>query len=117
MKDYFENLEQIEENFNYMCEHHGEIYNAYEQYGRLVHEKGGPLEEKCRWLIKIAVSATCQYEYALSTHIFKALRCGCTREEIEHALLLVAPTAGFPSTMKGLLVLRNALEHLDKIED
>ncbi|HHU32209.1 MAG TPA: carboxymuconolactone decarboxylase family protein, partial [Clostridia bacterium] len=34
---------------------------------------------------------------------------GCSREEIEHAIMLVAPTAGFPKTMEGILILREEM--------
>jgi alkylhydroperoxidase/carboxymuconolactone decarboxylase family protein YurZ len=111
MKDYFDNLDVTEKNLKYLTENHGKIYESYEHFGKLVHEKGGPLDEKTRWLIKIAVSTSCQYEYALRTHILKALNGGCTKEEIEHAILLVAPTAGFPKMMEGLLIWRHILEH------
>lgn len=110
MDDYFDNLDVIEKNLKYLVENHGEIYDAYEHFGKLVHEKGGPLDEKTCWLIKVALSASNQYEYALRTHILKALKGGCTKEEIEHAILLVAPTCGFPRMMKGLLVLRHLLK-------
>jgi 4-carboxymuconolactone decarboxylase len=110
MKDYFDNLDVIEKNLKYLTEKHGEIYDSYEKFGKLVHEKGGPLDEKTRWLIKIALSTDCQYEYALRTHILKALKAGCTKEEIEHVILLVAPTCGFPKMMQGLLILRHILE-------
>lgn len=101
--------EIIKDNLDYMSENHKEIYDAYKNYGKLIHEKGGPLDEKTRWLIKVALSTEAQYPYALRTHIQKALNCGCSKEEIEHAILLVAPTAGFPKTMEGLLVLRDIL--------
>lgn len=94
------------ENFKYFKEKHGEIFGAYENFGHLLHEKGGPLDKKTRWLIKVAISAVSQYEYALQTHIEKAIAVGCTREEIEHAILLVAPSAGFPKAMSALMVLR-----------
>lgn len=110
MNDYFDNLDVIEKNLKYLTESHSEIYDAYEKYGKLVHEQGGPLDEKTRWLIKVALSTDCQYPYALRTHIQKALRHGCTKEEIEHAILLVAPTSGFPKMMQGLLILRHLLE-------
>lgn len=110
MEDYFDNSDLIERNLKYFINHHEEIYNAYEDYGKLIHEKGGPLDDKTRWLIKIALSTECQYEYALQTHILKALKSGCTKEEIEHAILLVAPTAGFPKTMAGLLIFRRLFE-------
>jgi len=114
MNDYFDNLDEIEKNLKYFITNHREIYESYENFGKLVHEKGGPLDEKTRWLIKVALSADCQNEYSLTTHIKKAFCGGCTKEEIEHALLLVAPTAGFPKMMKGLLVLRNILEQDNK---
>ncbi|OQB25168.1 MAG: Carboxymuconolactone decarboxylase family protein [Firmicutes bacterium ADurb.Bin182] len=110
MNDYFDNYDSTEKNLEYLMHNHGEIYEAYENYGRLVHEKGGPLDEKTRWLIKVALSACCQYENALITHILKAQKSGCTKEEIEHAILLVAPTSGFPKMMHGLLLLRDTLE-------
>ncbi|MCF8067215.1 MAG: carboxymuconolactone decarboxylase family protein [Desulfobacterales bacterium] len=99
-------MKKIEENLDYFKKHHSDIYKAYQDYGKMLHEKGGPLDGKTRWLIKVAVSATCGYEYALRTHIKKALKNGCTVEEIEHALLLVGPTAGFPKTMHSIMILR-----------
>lgn len=110
MDDYFDNLDSTEINLKYFTEHHESIYKAYETYGQLVHKEGGPLDEKTCWLIKVALSTECQYSRALRTHILKALSCGCTREEIEHAILLVAPSAGFPRTMSGILILRKILE-------
>lgn len=109
MNDYIDNVDTIENNLKYLIENHGEIYDAYENFGKLVHEKGGPLDEKTRWLIKIALSTNSQYQYALRTHILKALKNGCTKEEIEHAILLVAPTSGFPKMMEGMLILRSVL--------
>ncbi|AOY76485.1 carboxymuconolactone decarboxylase family protein [Clostridium formicaceticum] len=110
MNDYFDNLDIIEKNLKYFTENHGEIYAAYERFGKLIHVEGGPLDEKTRWLIKVALSTNSQYEYALRTHILKALKAGCTKEEIEHAILLVAPTCGFPRMMQGLLILRHILK-------
>lgn len=101
-------LDIIERNLKYFMDRHGEVYDAYENYGKILHYSG-PLDEKTRWLIKVAISTACQYQYALRTHIIKAIKAGCTREEIEHAIMLVAPTAGFPKTMEGLLILRQEM--------
>jgi 4-carboxymuconolactone decarboxylase len=101
-------MDTIERNLKYFISQHGQVYDAYETYGKLLHNSG-PLEEKTRWLIKVALSTACQYEYALRTHIIKAIKSGCSREEIEHAIMLVAPTAGFPKTMEGLLILRQEM--------
>lgn len=99
-------MDPIQENLKYFIDKHGDIYEAYSSYGKAIHEKGGPLEEKTKRLIKVAVSATIGNEYSLTTHIKKALKAGCTLEEIEHTILLVAPTAGFPAMMKALMTLR-----------
>jgi alkylhydroperoxidase/carboxymuconolactone decarboxylase family protein YurZ len=110
MDENIKNFPRIEGNLDYLIENHGEIYEAYQNYGKLVHEKGGPLAEKTRWLIKIALSTDCKNEYSLRTHILKAMKSGCTKEEIEHAILLVGPTSGFPTMMRGLLILREVME-------
>lgn len=94
------------ENYEYLKKHHSEVFTAYKEFGRSIHEEGGPLNERERSLIKIAISATGRHELALRTHIEKATAAGCSRAEIEHAILLTAPTAGFPTMMAGLLVLR-----------
>ena len=94
------------ENFEYLRKRHTRIFDAYQEFGRSVHEEGGPLDERVRSLIKVAVSAAGRHELALRTHLEKAAAAGCSRAEIEHAILLTAPTAGFPTMMSGLLVLR-----------
>ncbi|MDR3585910.1 MAG: carboxymuconolactone decarboxylase family protein [Desulfosporosinus sp.] len=114
MDDYFDNLDSTELNLKYFTEHHENIYKAYEKYGQLVHQEGGPLDEKTCWLIKVALSTECQYPRALRTHILKAFYSGCTKEEIEHAILLVGPSAGFPKTMSGILVLRTILDEAER---
>lgn len=104
-------MDKIAENFNYFRTQHKEIYEAYSQYGKLVHEEGGPLDEKTRALIKIVISSVSEHDYALLTHIKKAHALQCSREEMEHALLLTAPSVGFPSMMKALMVLREYFDN------
>ncbi|WMJ76127.1 MULTISPECIES: carboxymuconolactone decarboxylase family protein [unclassified Sedimentibacter] len=114
MNDYFDNYDVIEKNLKYLTDNHREIYEAYEKFGKLIHEKGGPLEEKTRWLIKVSLSAECQNEYSLRTHILKALNSGCRENEIEHAILLVAPTCGFPKMMRAMLTFRQVMDSQGK---
>ncbi|MBF9014250.1 MULTISPECIES: carboxymuconolactone decarboxylase family protein [unclassified Oceanispirochaeta] len=102
--------EKRKDNLKYLMEQHPEIYKSYEEFGHALHEKGGPLDNKTRWLIKIAVSAASQFDFALQTHIEKALKAGCTAEEIEHTLLLTAPSAGFPRMMSALMIFRETLD-------
>ncbi|MCU0414505.1 MAG: carboxymuconolactone decarboxylase family protein [Ignavibacteriaceae bacterium] len=78
-----------------------EIYLAYENLGDSVH-KAGPLNEKIRALIKLAISAGARLEGAVKSHTRKALDAGCTLEEIKQTALIALPTLGFPSTVAVL---------------
>lgn len=99
MKDLHEIFSQFKAEFP-------EVHEQHEALGKEIHEKGGPLSEKSRWLIKIAISAACNHKRALETHLRKAREVGVTEEEIKHALLLLIPTAGFPAFMKSYAVLK-----------
>jgi 4-carboxymuconolactone decarboxylase len=103
-------MEDIHKVFTRFKEEFPEVYARYEELGREVHEKVGPLGENSRWLIKIAISAACNHKRALATHIKKAKAAGVADEEIKHALLLLIPTAGFPTFMKAYAVLNNVVD-------
>lgn len=82
------------------------IHEKHAALGEEVHQKGGPLPEKTRWLIKISISAAGNHKRALETHIRRARAAGVAEDEIKHALLLLIPTAGFPAFMKSYAVLK-----------
>ncbi len=100
-------MDLIQEHLSYFKKHFPEVYEAYQEYGRKIHTESGPLDEKTRWLIKVSISATQGYSYALKTHIKKAINAGCNREEIQQAILLIAPSVGFPKMMEALLIYRD----------
>jgi alkylhydroperoxidase/carboxymuconolactone decarboxylase family protein YurZ len=93
------------ENWQYFKDKHPEAFRAYEALGKAIYEHG-PLTERECYLVKVAVAAASQYEYALASLVERALEAGCTREEIEHTILLTATTAGFPRMMTALLNFR-----------
>jgi 4-carboxymuconolactone decarboxylase len=74
--------------------------------GKEIHEKSGPLPEKVRWLIKMAISGASHHLIALETHIMKAREAGATDEEIKQALLLLIQTTGFPTFMEAYSVFK-----------
>ncbi|PLX46078.1 MAG: carboxymuconolactone decarboxylase family protein [Deltaproteobacteria bacterium] len=94
--------------FTKFKEEYPEIYEKHAALGAAVHAEGGPLEEKTRWLIKVAISGASGHERALQTHIAKAREAGVSEAELVHALMLMIPSLGFPafmeaySTMKGI---------------
>jgi len=81
-----------------------EVYQRHEELGKLIHQEAGPLPEKTRWLLKVAISAAARHGRALETHIRKAMAAGASPEEIMHALLLVLQTVGFPTFMEAYQV-------------
>ncbi len=100
-------MEDIHDIFTEFKKEFPEIYAKHEALGKEIHEKSGPLSEKTRWLIKLAVSAACNHKRALETHIRKAKAAGISEEEVKHALLLLIPTAGFPAFMKAFAVYKS----------
>jgi alkylhydroperoxidase/carboxymuconolactone decarboxylase family protein YurZ len=99
-------MEDVHKIFSQFKEEFPEINAKQEALGKEVHEKGGPLDEKSRWLLKIAISGACNHKRALETHIRKAKAAGVDEAEIKHALLLLIPTAGFPAFMKSYTVFK-----------
>jgi 4-carboxymuconolactone decarboxylase len=85
------------------------IADAYEKLGNTVH-KSGPLDDKTRALIKIAVSAGAGMEGAVHSQVRKALELGISPDEIRHTVLLSFPTIGFPAMMAVLSWVNDILE-------
>jgi 4-carboxymuconolactone decarboxylase len=76
-------------------------YPRIAQAWELVSQAGqeGPLDEKTRRLIKLAVAVGAHREGAIRANVRKALALGITRSEIEQILALAAGTIGFPGTV------------------
>ena len=100
MKDIHKIFTTFKKDFPDICKRH-------EALGKDIHEKSGPLPEKMRWLIKIAISAASGHSLALETHIVRAREAGVTEDEIKHALLLLIQTTGFPTFMEAYSVYKN----------
>lgn len=81
-----------------------QVAGKYEELGDAVHGLG-PLNDRDRALIKLAISGSHLYSSAFKAHIRKAVASGITRDEIEHLVLLFLPTVGFPSMMAAMGIL------------
>lgn len=78
-----------------------DIAVAYENLGSAVHESG-PLDEKTRILIKLAISIGARMEGAVHAQVRKALKAKIKKEEIRQVAILAIPTIGFPASMAAL---------------
>ena len=75
------------------------VFQAYDALGAATAE-AGPLADKTRALVKLAIAAGGQMEGAVHSHTRRALEAGCSAEEIYHVALLGTTTLGFPTMMK-----------------
>ncbi|MCL4301019.1 MAG: carboxymuconolactone decarboxylase family protein [Anaerolineae bacterium] len=85
-----------------------DIWQAYDQLGAAVHA-AGPLDEKSRALVKLALAIGGQREGAVHAHVRKLVELGVSAEEIRQVALLAIPTLGFPTTMAALTWIEDVL--------
>ncbi|NOK63938.1 MAG: carboxymuconolactone decarboxylase family protein [Chloroflexi bacterium AL-W] len=85
-----------------------DVWETYDRFGTAVHN-AGPLDDKTRAFIKLALSIGAQKEGAVHSHTRKLREQGVTPEEIRHVALLAAPTLGFPTMMAALTWIEDVL--------
>lgn len=75
-------MNQLPKRFKKFQNDFPEVAKAYEDLGTAVH-KSGPLNEKIRALVKLAISTGAGLEGAVHSHTRKAVETGCTKAEIK----------------------------------
>jgi alkylhydroperoxidase/carboxymuconolactone decarboxylase family protein YurZ len=78
-----------------------DIARAYEGLGTACHA-AGPLDDKTRALVKLAISIGARLEGGAHSHVRKALDAGASKEELRHVALLAIQTIGFPPAMAAM---------------
>ena len=87
-----------------------DVWKAYNEMGQAAHAEG-PLDQKARELIKLAIAVSARYEGAVHSATRKALAAGATSEEIYQVLLLALPTVGFPTTVAAMTWVDDIIEN------
>lgn len=82
-------------------EKYPEVGKQYQALGDAVHN-AGPLNERERALIKLAISGSSRLKAAFNSHVRRARSLGISKEEMEHVAILALPTIGFPGMMRLL---------------
>ena len=77
-----------------------DLAEAYDKLGEAAH-RGGPLDEKTRQLVKLAISVGAGNEGATHSHTRRAIQAGATEEEVFHVLALAVTSIGFPPAVKA----------------
>lgn len=80
---------------------HPAVLEAVETLGKSV-KGAGPLEKREAELIQLAAAVAIRSEGAVHSHVKRALEHGASREDVEHAILLLTSTVGFPTVMAAL---------------
>jgi alkylhydroperoxidase/carboxymuconolactone decarboxylase family protein YurZ len=88
---------------------YSEVWKMFNQLGESCH-KAGPLDEKSRRLVKLALAIGAGLEGGTHSALRHALSAGITPEEIKHVAILSITTLGFPSAMKALTWINDGLE-------
>lgn len=102
-------MKQLPKRFKKFQKEFPEVAKAYEELGSAVH-KSGPLNEKTRSLVKLAISTGAGMEGAVHSHTRKAVEAGCSKTEIKQTVMLALPTIGFPATMAVMSWVEDIIE-------
>lgn len=78
-----------------------DIWKAYSSLGEAC-ANSGPLDDKVRRLVKLALAIGAASEGAVHSHTRRALEAGMTAEEIKQVAMLSIPTLGFPRAIAAL---------------
>jgi len=87
--------------YNTLQKRYPAYIEAVEALGKVVNEIG-PLDEKTLQLIQLAAAAAQRAEGAVHSHTRRALKAGITEQEIQHALIALTSTIGFPQVTAAL---------------
>jgi alkylhydroperoxidase/carboxymuconolactone decarboxylase family protein YurZ len=91
---------------------HPAVWEAFAKLGEACHETG-PLDEKTRRLVKLAMAVGLRHEGAVHSAARNALQSGVAREEIEHVVILAITTIGWPSAYAAMTWIEDEISHRD----
>lgn len=77
------------------------VWNAVAALGQAAAE-AGPLDQRTRRLVKLALSIGAGSEGAVHSHARRATEEGISAKELKQVALLAVATLGFPQAVKGL---------------
>jgi 4-carboxymuconolactone decarboxylase len=94
-------MRKIPKRYQDFSKKYKDIAKAYEAMGSACHT-AGPLNDKTRALVKLAISIGAGLEGSAHSHVRKALDAGAKPDELYHVALLAIPTIGFPPAMAAM---------------
>jgi alkylhydroperoxidase/carboxymuconolactone decarboxylase family protein YurZ len=88
---------------------HPDIWQHFTALAKACHE-AGPLDEKTRRLVKLALAIASGTEGGTHSAVRHAKELGISLEEMEHVALISITTLGFPAGGRALAWIRDSAE-------
>lgn len=105
---------------NSIPKHYLKIRKEYKEYIQAVENLGetarnaGPIDKKTSHLIQLAAAVAIGSEGSVHSHTRQALEAGASAKEIQHTIILLTSTVGFPTIMAGLSWTNDILKDIKK---
>jgi alkylhydroperoxidase/carboxymuconolactone decarboxylase family protein YurZ len=90
-----------------------EIWRTYQALGNACAE-AGPLDDRARRLVKLALAVGVRSEGAVHSHVRRGIDEGLSPDELRHVAALAIPTLGFPAAVAALTWIDDVLEKQTK---
>lgn len=88
---------------------YAKVHEAVNNLGKTI-KKAGPLNRKTAELIQLAAAAAIRSEGSVHSHARRAMQAGATKKELNHAVLLLTSTIGFPTVSAALCWIEDVTE-------
>lgn len=113
MKDVREMLKECNYGMETLAGSNPEAWGNFSEFvgGAL---SDGAISAKTKELIAIAISVYCRCEYCIVSHVYNALKIGCTREEILEAATTATAFGGGPTMAYSSALLVASLDEFEK---
>lgn len=89
-----------------------DVWQAFVELGNRCHQ-AGPLDEKTRRLVKLALAVGAGLEGGTHSAVRNALAAGLSPEELKHVAVLGITTIGLPASMRALTWIGDGLQPAD----
>ena len=93
--------EQLPKAVDRFRKRHPEVWKVFNELGDRCHE-AGPLDEKTRRLVKLALAIGAGLEGGTHSAVRNAFKTGITAEEMDHVALLAISTLGLPAATRAM---------------
>ena len=88
---------------------HPQVWESYQELGNACAE-AGPLDDRTRRLVKLALAAAAGSEGAVHSHVRRGIDEGLSPDELRHVAILAIPTLGFSAAIATLTWIEDLLK-------